>query len=88
MEALNKVYNVAADHQITLIELYNTIKKNISNHIPTLEIKEPIYRDFRPGDIMHSRADITMAKELLGYDVTMSVSQGLEQLVKMECNKV
>ncbi len=87
-EALNKVYNVAADHQITLIELYNTIKKNISNHIPTLEIKEPIYRDFRPGDIMHSRADITMAKELLGYDVTMSVSQGLEQLVKMECNKV
>ena len=86
-EALNRVYNIAADHQITLLELYNTIKTNISTQMPTLELKKPIYRDFRPGDIMHSRADIRMAEELLGYEVTMSVSEGLEDLVRMECSK-
>ena len=86
-ESLNKVYNIAADHQITLLELYNTIKTNISTQMPTLELKKPIYRDFRPGDIMHSRADIKMAEELLGYEVTMSVSEGLEDLVRMECSK-
>jgi UDP-N-acetylglucosamine 4-epimerase len=40
---------------------------------------EPIYRDFRPGDVRHSLADIGKAKRLLGYEPKFSVRDGLDQ---------
>ena len=86
-EALNRVYNIAANHQITLIELYKIISQNISMNLPSIEVNRPIYRDFRPGDILHSRADIELAEELLGYEVSMSVEDGLKDLIKLECEK-
>lgn len=86
-EALNRVYNIAANHQITLIELYKIISQNISMNLPDAKVNQPIFRDFRPGDILHSRADINLAEELLGYEVSMSVSDGLKDLVKLECEK-
>lgn len=84
-EALNQIYNIAANYQISLNELYNIIQKNISKLKPELINNEPIYRDFRPGDIMHSRADIGKAEKLLGYKATKSVKQGLEELIELEC---
>lgn len=87
-EALNRVYNIAADHQITLIQLYNILKKNLSNLRPRLRVNEPTYRGFRRGDIMHSRADIGLAEKYLGYKVTKSVTQGLEELITIECAKL
>ena len=86
-EALNRVYNIAANHQITLIELYKIISQNISMNLPSIEVNQPIFRDFRPGDILHSRADIELAEELLGYEVSMSVEDGLKDLIKLECEK-
>jgi UDP-N-acetylglucosamine 4-epimerase len=38
-----------------------------------------VYRDFRPGDVRHSLADITRARNLLGYEPTHNVRQGLDQ---------
>tara|TARA_B100001741_G_scaffold141773_1_gene117110 strand:+ start:1565 stop:2599 length:1035 start_codon:yes stop_codon:yes gene_type:complete len=86
-EALNRVYNIAANHQITLIELCKIISQNISMNLPSIEVNRPIFRDFRPGDILHSRADIELAEELLGYEVSMSVEDGLKDLIKLECEK-
>tara|TARA_B100001758_G_scaffold158726_1_gene136791 strand:+ start:1993 stop:3027 length:1035 start_codon:yes stop_codon:yes gene_type:complete len=86
-EALNRVYNIAANYQITLIELYKIISQNISMNLPNVKVNQPIFRDFRPGDILHSRADINLAEELLGYEVSMSVADGLKDLVKLECEK-
>ena len=84
-EALNQIYNIAANYQISLNELYKIIQKSISKLKPELINNEPIYRDFRPGDIMHSRADIGKAEKLLGYKATKSVKQGLEELIELEC---
>ena len=53
-EALNRVYNIAANHQITLIEAHKIISQNISMNLPSIEVNQPIFRDFRPGDILHS----------------------------------
>ena len=39
---------------------------------------KPTYRDFRPGDIMHSHADITKAETLLGYHPTHKIEEGLD----------
>ena len=45
--------------------------------MPELEINDPIYRDFRAGDIRHSNASIEKAKDILGYNPTHTLEEGL-----------
>jgi UDP-N-acetylglucosamine 4-epimerase len=40
--------------------------------------QKPVYRDFRPGDVRHSLADIGKVQRLLGYASTHGIRQGLE----------
>jgi len=42
---------------------------------------DPIYRPERDGDVRHSRADLTRASELLGYEPVCDLATGLEQTV-------
>ena len=46
-----------------------------------LEKKSPIYRDFRAGDVMHSQADISKAKDLLGYAPKYRITEGMEKAI-------
>ncbi|MDH3662526.1 MAG: LPS biosynthesis protein WbpP, partial [Alphaproteobacteria bacterium] len=39
---------------------------------------DPIYKDFRAGDVRHSQADISKARRLLGYDPVHKVADGLD----------
>ncbi len=77
-EALNTVYNVAFGERTTLNELFNMIKERIKKKFPEAENIKPHYRDFRPGDVRHSLADISKASRLLGYAPAVSVRQGLD----------
>ena len=86
-EALDQVYNVALNQEISLNELFQIIKLHINNYMPEVEVMDPIYRKFRTGDIKHSRADISKAERLLGYAPTKTALQGLRELIKMECKK-
>ncbi len=43
--------------------------------------RPPIYGPERPGDIKHSCADISLAKNLLGYDPQVSVTEGIQKTV-------
>ena len=38
-----------------------------------------IYRDFRAGDVKHSLADISKARNLLGYQATHRITEGLNE---------
>lgn len=76
-EAVNRVYNVAFGEQTNLNQLYALIREQVSIAVPEVVGKEPTYRDFRAGDVMHSLADISKAKELLGYEPHYSVRKGL-----------
>jgi len=78
-EAFAKAYNTAAGGRETLNNLHKAISSGLKERIPDLEIKEPIYRDFRAGDIRHSNADIESAKTLLGYEPTHTLEEGLEE---------
>jgi UDP-N-acetylglucosamine 4-epimerase len=40
--------------------------------------QKPVYREFRPGDVRHSLADISKARRLLGYSPAYRIDQGLE----------
>jgi UDP-N-acetylglucosamine 4-epimerase len=70
-KAINQVYNIACGEQTSLNKLFNILKKEARNEI------EPIYGPERKGDVKHSVADISKAKELLDYSVKVSIEDGL-----------
>jgi UDP-N-acetylglucosamine 4-epimerase len=77
-EAVNQVYNVAVGDRTTLNELYAQLKANLIPLYAHLHVAQPVYRDFRAGDVRHSLADISKVSILLGYSPTQRVEQGLE----------
>jgi len=77
-EAVNQVYNIALGEGITLNELFQFLQRVLLRHDATLPQREPIYRDFRAGDVRHSIADISKACRLLGFEPTRRVDEGLE----------
>lgn len=77
-DATNQVYNVAVGDRTTLNELFNAIKSALADNGVTYE-QEPTYRDFRPGDVRHSQADVSKANSLLGYEPKFNISQGIDE---------
>lgn len=80
--AINQVFNVALNARTSLIQLFATLRKRLLPFCPHLRDYEPIYQDFRAGDVRHSQADIGKARRLLGYKPTHTVEQGLEQALE------
>lgn len=78
-DAIGEVYNVAVGQRTTLTELFQLIRSGLSGYRPEIASVEPIYRDFRKGDVRHSLADIGKAQRLLGYQPTHTVQQGMEE---------
>lgn len=81
VNAYAKAYNIAAGGRETLNNLYKAIVSEIKNRLPEIEVKDPIYRDFRAGDIRHSNANIDQAEELLGYEPTHTLEEGLKESI-------
>jgi UDP-N-acetylglucosamine 4-epimerase len=77
-EALDQVFNVAFGDRTTLNELYAMIRERVARVRPEAARSEPSRRDFRPGDVRHSLADVSRARKLLGYAPAKSVAQGLD----------
>ncbi|MDR3448857.1 MAG: SDR family oxidoreductase [Alphaproteobacteria bacterium] len=76
-EAVNQVYNVAVGDRTTLNGLYAELKCLLTPQFPHLAGAQPIYREFRDGDVRHSQADISKAQTLLGYAPTHHFVEGL-----------
>ncbi len=72
-KAVNQVYNIAKGEQTTLNELFNMLREISGNDI------KPTHGPERNGDIKHSLADITKAKQLLGYDPATAPIEGLRK---------
>lgn len=71
--AVNQVYNVACGDQTTLNQLFDYIREIVS---PNSGLS-PSYRDFRPGDVRHSLADISKAQELVQFNPEIKIKDGL-----------
>jgi UDP-N-acetylglucosamine 4-epimerase len=70
--AVNQVYNIACGEQTTLNELLEYIKEIAGSDLA------PKYGPERPGDVRHSLADVTKAKNLLNYKPSVNVKEGLK----------
>ncbi|MGN9713952.1 NAD-dependent epimerase/dehydratase family protein [Acinetobacter variabilis] len=79
-EAKNQVYNVAVGDRTTLNDLFNAIKAAL-NENGVIYTKEPVYREFRAGDVRHSQASVEKIKNLLGYNPKFVISQGINKAI-------
>jgi UDP-N-acetylglucosamine 4-epimerase len=75
-EARNQVYNVAVGDRTTLNELFNAIRVAL-NENGVIYNKEPIYREFRIGDVRHSQASIAKIEQFLKYEPEFNINQGI-----------
>lgn len=71
--AIDQVYNIACGHQTSLLELFNFLKKEAGSDLV------PVHGPERKGDVLHSLADISKARNLLGYSPAVSVEEGLRK---------
>ena len=79
-DAKNQVYNVAVGDRTTLNSLFALLRDNLTNHGVNTDA-QPVYRDFRAGDMRHSQADIGKAQRLLGYTPTHRLTEGIVQVM-------
>lgn len=86
-DAVNQIYNVSLGNEMTLNELFKLIVASLSYHRKLSHAKLG-YRDFRAGDIRHSRANISKAQTLLGYAPTIKVGAGLTSAMPWYLRKV
>ena len=77
-EAQNQVYNVAVGGRTSLIELFNLLRDGLTRHQVHYD-QELAFAGFRPGDVLHTQADISKARSLLGFSPTHDISEGIEE---------
>lgn len=75
-EAAGQAFNIAYGGREYLIDIYYGLTKALGVDI------EPNFERSRAGDIKHSNADISKAKELLGYDPDWSFERGIEAAIE------
>lgn len=76
-EAAGEAFNVAYGGREFLIDIYYGLTKALGK-----EDVEPNFGPDRAGDIKHSNADISKAKELLGYDPDYSFQDGIKLAIE------
>ena len=76
-EAKNQVYNVALGDRTTLNELYRAIQAALATNDVNFE-RDPMYREFRAGDVRHSQASIAKIEQHLGYAPQFKIAEGIQ----------
>jgi len=74
--AVGRVFNVACGQQFSLLDLIASINSVLSTNI------EPKFDEWRAGDVRESLADISSARELLGYEPSVTFEEGLRRSIE------
>jgi UDP-N-acetylglucosamine 4-epimerase len=81
----NQVYNVALGDRTSLNTLFDSLKIALKANSVNYD-KSAIYQDFRAGDVLHSQADISKAKNLLGFEPEFKIQQGIDKAMPWYIN--
>jgi len=85
-DSRNQVYNIAVGGRTTLNELFHSLRVALRSQGIRYEL-DPIYRDFRAGDVRHSQADISKAQQLLAYKPTHGLQDGIQSAMPWYINQ-
>ena len=70
-----EVFNVACGRNSTLLDVIDSLNRLLGKKIA------PKFAAARVGDVRHSKADVAKARRLLGYEVRVSLAEGLERTI-------
>jgi UDP-N-acetylglucosamine 4-epimerase len=87
-EAINQVYNVAVGDRTTLRQLFEQLQQGLIPCFPYIKELQPEYREFRKVDVRHSLANIEKACDLLKYNPTHSLRDGLKEAMDWYSEKL
>ena len=74
-----QAFNVACGMRLTLRQLHDAIATVLQRRGVLPIVPSPIWQPGRPGDVRHSLADISKARQMLGYEPTCLLLEGLEE---------
>jgi UDP-glucose 4-epimerase len=75
-----RIINIACGTSFSLLDLLKAINQALGKN------SAPIFEPTRKGDVKHSLADISLAHELLGYEVKVDFSEGIRRTVEWYLN--
>jgi nucleoside-diphosphate-sugar epimerase len=70
-----QVFNIACGKAVTLNDLVDTINQVLATNI------KPEYTDKRPGEVLHSLANVGKANQFLDYEVKVDFKQGIKRVI-------
>ncbi len=73
--ASGRVFNVACGQQFSLLDLIHSVNRVLGTKI------DPLFAEPRAGDVRESLADITAAREILGYEPSIGFEEGLQRSI-------
>ncbi|HMP70960.1 MAG TPA: SDR family oxidoreductase, partial [Pirellulaceae bacterium] len=79
MNVAGRSLNLADGRRTSLLQLLNILQQLIGDEI------QPLFAPERPGEVKHSKADITLASKLLGYRPLVTLEEGLRRTVEHYC---
>ncbi|WP_180049522.1 NAD-dependent epimerase/dehydratase family protein [Acinetobacter sp. YH12144] len=85
--AKNQVYNVAVGDRTTLNELYRAIQVALATNNVQFD-RDPVYREFRAGDVRHSQASIAKIEQGLGYAPQFKIAEGIQLAMRWYVNNL
>ena len=74
-EALGESFNIACGGRISLLDLVDTVNQALGKKI------KPRFDPPRPGDILHSQADISKAEKRLGWKPRVNFPEGIAKTI-------
>jgi UDP-glucose 4-epimerase len=73
--ANGQVMNIACGERVSVNQIIGLINQLLGKNVA------PKYVDARPGDVKHSLADISLAREILGYEPLLMFEEGLRRAI-------
>ena len=70
-KCFGEIFNIGAGGRVTIREMFDIIAKELNSNL------EPILGENRKGDIPHSNADVSKARDLLGYNPEFDFETGI-----------
>ena len=70
------VYATRPGGSYSILDLFRSLKENIGADV------EPEFGAPRVGDVRHSKADISRAQEILGYEIVVPFEEGIRRTVR------
>lgn len=80
-DAAGQMMNLATGGKVTLLELVAKLNRQLGTNL------DPILDDPRPGDILHSRAGIDKARDLLDFAPVVDFDTGLARTIEWYVNR-